>query len=183
MPIGGAPHRLTTEPGNQNVPNWSRDGRWIYFSANQGTGRDIWPTPSSGGPAERMTRGASGQFACESPDGRSLLFQPEDADSPLLAIPLTGGDARQLVACHFKRLWRRSARRLLVPCDPTPNPVVHVLDPETGKAPALGETRKPLGVLGSRRFSGRKDDLLFATREPQRRSHVDRELQVSRVFT
>jgi Tol biopolymer transport system component len=42
---GGTPHRLTTEPGDQNVPTWSRNGRWI-FSANQGTGRDIWRLPS-----------------------------------------------------------------------------------------------------------------------------------------
>ena len=49
--------------------------------------------------SERLIRGASGPFACESNDGKDLLFQPRDADSPLMAMPLTGGEARQLVAC------------------------------------------------------------------------------------
>ena len=96
---GGTPHRLTTDPGDQNVPYWSRDGRWIYFSADRGAGRDIWRVPATGGPSQPVTRGGSGDFACESADGKSLLYQPKDADSPLLALPLTGGAARQLVAC------------------------------------------------------------------------------------
>ena len=33
---GGSPRRITTGPGDQNTPTWSRDGRWIYFSSNQG---------------------------------------------------------------------------------------------------------------------------------------------------
>ncbi len=28
---GGAPRQLTRGDGNQNVPTWSQDGRWIYF--------------------------------------------------------------------------------------------------------------------------------------------------------
>jgi dipeptidyl aminopeptidase/acylaminoacyl peptidase len=90
---GGHPRRLTTQARDENVPTWSHDGRWIYFSADQGTGRDIWRLPASGGTPERMTRGASGPFACESADGKSLLFQLKDADSPLMAMPLNGGGA------------------------------------------------------------------------------------------
>ena len=36
---------------------------------------------------------------CESIDGKALLFQPKGADSPLMAMPLPGGAAKQLVAC------------------------------------------------------------------------------------
>ena len=43
-----------------------------------------------------MTRGGSGKFACESADGKHLIYQPTDADSPLLAMPVSGGPARQL---------------------------------------------------------------------------------------
>ena len=96
---GGTPRRLTTQAGHENLPTCSHDGRYIYLSADPGAGRDIWRALASGGILERMTRGASGHFACESGDGTTLLFQPEDADSPLMAMALTGGDARQLVAC------------------------------------------------------------------------------------
>ena len=34
-------------PGDQSVPYWSRDGRWIYFSADRGSGRDIWRVAAS----------------------------------------------------------------------------------------------------------------------------------------
>ena len=61
-----------------------------------------------------MTRGASGHFACESGDGTTLLFQPEDADSPLMAMALTGGERAAARSVRQKqRLWRWSARRVL----------------------------------------------------------------------
>ena len=97
---GGPPRRLTTQAGDERVPTWSRDGRWIYFSSEQGAAaRDLWRVSADGKTSERLIRGASGPFACESNDGKNLLFQPRDADSPLMAMPLTGGGARQLVAC------------------------------------------------------------------------------------
>ena len=33
---GGPPRRLTTQAGDERVPIWSRDGRWIYFTSEQG---------------------------------------------------------------------------------------------------------------------------------------------------
>jgi eukaryotic-like serine/threonine-protein kinase len=72
---GGAPRRLTAEKDEQVVPTWSHDGRWIYYSWWQRDGRDIWRIPADGGVPERLTHGAGGAFACESADGKSLLFQ------------------------------------------------------------------------------------------------------------
>jgi hypothetical protein len=51
------------------------------------------------GAPEQLARGATGPFACESADGKDLLFQPKDADSPLMAMALLPGEVRQLVAC------------------------------------------------------------------------------------
>ena len=47
--------------------------------------------PADGGAPERLTHGAGGPFACESADGKSLLFQPKDADSPLMTMELPSG--------------------------------------------------------------------------------------------
>ncbi len=96
---GGAPRRLTVEAGDQVVPAWSHDGRWIYYSWWLADSRDIWRVPADGGTPERLTHGAAGAFACESADGKSLLFQPKDADSPLMTMALAGGQPRQLIAC------------------------------------------------------------------------------------
>jgi eukaryotic-like serine/threonine-protein kinase len=136
---GGTPRRLTTQAGDENVPVWSHDGRWIYFSGDQGTGRDIWRVPPSGGVPERLTRGASGHFACESPDGKYLLFQLKNAESPLMAMELPTGVPRQLVACVRNGGFGVGAEGVYyVPCDSTANPPIHVMDLETGRDRRLG---------------------------------------------
>jgi Tol biopolymer transport system component/DNA-binding winged helix-turn-helix (wHTH) protein len=153
---GGAMRQLTNDPGDQNVPYWSRDGQWIYFSADRGTGRDIWRMPAAGGPSQRVTRGGSGNFACESPDGQTLLYQPVDADSPLLALPLTGGVARQLVACVKPTAFGAGREGVYyVACDRRPDPELHVMNPATGADRLLGRLEKyenqfvPLGLAVS----------------------------------
>jgi Tol biopolymer transport system component len=96
---GGSPRQITTEPGEQNVPTWSNDGRWIYFSVDQGAGREIWRVPADGGKAEQITHGGSGYLARESADGRSLLYQAGLSLLPLLKQPIEGGPAVSLVDC------------------------------------------------------------------------------------
>ncbi len=152
---GGALRRLTTDPGDQNVPSWSRDGRWIYFSADRGTGREIRRVPAGGGPSQPVTRGG-GHFACESADGKSLLYQPHDTDSPLLALPLTGGAPRQLVACVKATAFAASPQGIhYVACDSSPDPELHVMNPDTGQDRLLGRLEKyerqfpPLGLAVS----------------------------------
>jgi Tol biopolymer transport system component len=136
---GGAPSRLTTQTTDENVPTWSHDGRWIYFSGTQGGGRDIWRVPSGGGVPVQLTHGASGYFACESTDGKNLLFQTKAADSPLMMMALTSGQARQLIACVKNTAFGVGPRGVYyVPCDPSPDPPIHVRDPKTGRDERLG---------------------------------------------
>ena len=95
---GGSPRQLTADPGDEKMPTWSRDGRWIYFSSDRGGRLDIWRTAVAGGPGERVTMAAAVR-GYESPDGSAIVYQAADTDSPLLALPLAGGPARQLVEC------------------------------------------------------------------------------------
>jgi Tol biopolymer transport system component/DNA-binding winged helix-turn-helix (wHTH) protein len=148
---GGTPRRLTTQAGDENTPTWSHDGRYVYFSADPGSGRDIWRVLASGGVPERLTRGVRGYFACESADGKNLLFQPEDADTPLMAMALTGGEVRQLVTCVRNSAFGAGPQGIYyVPCDPSPDPSVHVLDLNTGRDRRLGTLDglmdRPLGL-------------------------------------
>jgi eukaryotic-like serine/threonine-protein kinase len=95
---GGPPRQITKGPGDHNTPTWSRDGRWIYFSSDQGAGRETWRVPAGGGAGERVMRDGSA-FALESMDGKELIYKPNFGDSPLVALPLAGGPARQVLPC------------------------------------------------------------------------------------
>jgi serine/threonine protein kinase len=100
---GGSTVRLISGPGDQNMPTWSRDGRWIYYSQSAGHSTDIWRVPSTGGTGERMTSDAGHSiFAVESTDGRDLIYKRNSlTDGPLLAKPLAGGPPRQLLPCVY----------------------------------------------------------------------------------
>ena len=148
---GGTPRQLTADKGDQVVPTWSQDGRWIYYAWWQADTRDIWRMPANGGAPERLTHGAAGAFACESADGKSLLYQPKDADSPLMIMELAGGQARQLIACVKNSAFGVGPRGVYyVPCDPDLDPPLYVLDPKTGRNARLGRLDglfpRPLGL-------------------------------------
>ena len=77
-PDGGEPRRITTHSGEDTAPNWSRDGRWIYFTSGRSGQDQIWKVPAATGespstPAVQVTQGG-GVDAFESSDGRYLYF-------------------------------------------------------------------------------------------------------------
>ena len=72
---GGRPRLLTTFPDSDNgAPNWSRDGKWIYFYSTHEKGPiQLWKIPFEGGKPVRVTKNG-GVYATESADGRFLYF-------------------------------------------------------------------------------------------------------------
>jgi serine/threonine protein kinase/Tol biopolymer transport system component len=166
---GGTPRRVTTEPGNQSMPTWSHDGRSIYYS----TGLDIWRISATGGTPERLTHGASGPFACESTDGKSLLYQLADDDSPLMTTSLRGGTTRQLVPCVKVGAFGVGPQGVYyVACDVRSDPL-YVLDLESGRERRIGTLenlrRRPNGLSVSRdgrtivysKVTSQNDDLML----------------------
>jgi Tol biopolymer transport system component len=109
---GGQPRRLTTDPAEDIVPSWSRDGRWIYFTSNRnadgGSGRlQIWKMPADGGEAVQMTR-QGGFEPMESPDGRWLYFSQDRGSSLICRMPTGGGAEAPLFDFHqknYSRVW------------------------------------------------------------------------------
>lgn len=93
---GGVPRQLTSGPGDQNKPVWSHDGLWIYFTADDGAGRDAWRMPAAGGRKEQVTHGGAAMQVWESKDGKKLLYS---LDNALWAVPVSGGAARQVLPC------------------------------------------------------------------------------------
>jgi dipeptidyl aminopeptidase/acylaminoacyl peptidase len=94
---GGASRCLTPVPSQALRPTWSRDGRWIYFSASSADGtREIWKVPARGGTMIRVTRGG-GFRAEESVDGKTLYFTKEMQQTSLWAMPAAGGSEEKLI--------------------------------------------------------------------------------------
>ena len=140
---GGSLRQLTHDPGDENMPSWSADGRWIYFSSDREGASDVWRIPSSGGPAERVTH-SGGTLAFESPDGRTLYFKRSFYDSPLLALPLSGGQERKVADCvpAFGFAVGRAGVYHLA-CGTTLDAPLFLLDASTGRDRLLGLLERP----------------------------------------
>ena len=139
----GLQQQITTDHGDQNVPTWSHDGDYIYFSWRQGHTpdvweRDIWRVRIDSGATEKVTRGGGGYVGRESADGRTLLYQPALRTSPVMAQPLAGGLPDTLIACVIGTAIAVSDNGIhYVPCSAVSQPgeatAMRLLDPRTGK--------------------------------------------------
>lgn len=73
--------RLTQGEGRNDGPDYSADGRWIYFNSSRSGRMQIWRVPAQGGEAERITDSPYGDwFPHPSPDGRKVIFLSYDGD-------------------------------------------------------------------------------------------------------
>ena len=144
----GIQQQITADPGDQNMPTWSHDGDWIYFSWKQGNARDfwqrdIWRTRVRKGSMEQVTHGGGGYVGRESADGKTLLYQPALRTSPVMAQPLAGGAPGTLIACVIGTAVAVTDSGIYyVPCSAGFAPgqtAVRVMDPGTGKDREVGK--------------------------------------------
>jgi Tol biopolymer transport system component len=94
---GGVPRLLPTLPGSDNGgPNWSRDGKSIYFYSDRGGEPfQLWRVPVSGGPPVQITK-HGGVFAAESADGQSLYYAKLETPG-IYKMPLQGGEEERVL--------------------------------------------------------------------------------------
>jgi Tol biopolymer transport system component len=103
---GGSERRLTTHSGYDDGPDYTPDGRWIYFNSDRSGSWDVWRIPSSGAGAndelaERITSDDwEDWFPHPSPDGKWIVFlsfmkgtkgHPPNQHVLLRRMPLAGG--------------------------------------------------------------------------------------------
>ncbi len=101
----GPPRRLITFPEADNgAPNWSRDGKWIYFYSTHEKGPlQLWKVPFQGGTPVRVTKNG-GAYATESEDGR-FLYYSKDEQPGIWRMPLNGGEEERVLDQFEGYLW------------------------------------------------------------------------------
>ena len=111
LATGGEPEQLDSNPGYDDGPDYSPDGKWIYFNSDRSGGWDVWRIPADGaGPndqkAEQITNDElEDWFPHPSPDGKWLVFlsfpkgtkthNDKLADMQLRMMPLSGARLTQ----------------------------------------------------------------------------------------
>lgn len=77
---GGEAEQLDSNPGYDDGPDYSPDGKWIYFNSDRSGKWDVWRIPAAGaGPADQKAERITNEetedwFPHPSPDGKWLLF-------------------------------------------------------------------------------------------------------------
>ena len=105
---GGAERRLTDAPGLDDGPDYSPDGRFIFFNSDRTGVMRIFRMRPDGSAQEQVTfdDACADWFPHPSPDGKWLVFlsydravrgHPPNQDVVLRLMPLTGGAPRVLV--------------------------------------------------------------------------------------
>jgi Tol biopolymer transport system component/DNA-binding winged helix-turn-helix (wHTH) protein len=100
----GPLRKLTSEPWNEEVPSWSRDGRWIYYASDRTGGWEVWKMPSTGGSAVQVTH-HGGFAAFESPDGEFLYYAKGLIVPGLWRVPSHGGEEVEVISSLEADYW------------------------------------------------------------------------------
>jgi serine/threonine protein kinase/Tol biopolymer transport system component len=89
---GSAPERTVGPPGRRCLSAaWSPDGKWIYMTANTGSGSHIWRQSFPGGTPEQITSGPTEEESVvAAPDGHSLVAQVVSRESSIWLHDLSG---------------------------------------------------------------------------------------------
>jgi dipeptidyl aminopeptidase/acylaminoacyl peptidase len=136
------PRKLITSTPGAFEPNWSHDGKWIYFvgGSNDAAGERLYRVPPQGGKSELLTTDG-GAWPRVAPDGQTLYFaensgthftlhmaslNPTGSESPVEGMP----------TLSFWANWELAAGRVyFFPVDD--HMTLHSFDLSTRKARSL----------------------------------------------
>jgi dipeptidyl aminopeptidase/acylaminoacyl peptidase len=102
---GGQARQLTTNPASDNNPQWSPDGKWLAYTANNDAKNwtaktEIMVIAAEGGTPRNLTKDffeSAGGGLSWSPDGKSLYFNTGiGVYSHIFKVPVSGGNASQI---------------------------------------------------------------------------------------
>ena len=120
---GGGLRRLTSNELSEFSPTWTGDGRIAFWRCRQATFDSALVAVSSDGEDEEVLYRARGSvFGADlTPEGDTLLFSaydPRAARPPsVYAVPLEGGQERELAADAGEAAWSPDADRIVFTSD------------------------------------------------------------------
>ena len=99
----GATPQQWTPWGNNSRPSWSRDGRWIYYGANDSSGEtQVWKISTAPDQTIRQVTQDGGFEAFESFDGATLYYT---RGAELRSMPLSGGPWKRITDRPVQPGW------------------------------------------------------------------------------
>jgi len=92
VPTRGGPARpLTSEHENDREPEWSADGRWVYFASKRGATDAVWRVASQGGVPQRVTMGTGPEsHPAVSRDGSRLVYSTFSEQYDVTVVDVDG---------------------------------------------------------------------------------------------
>jgi Tol biopolymer transport system component len=101
---GGEPKLMAGSEWNEAVPNWSRDGKWLYYASEQTGKWQLWKMPvDQKGPPVQVTQNG-GFLAVESLDGKWIYYSKREPWRGLWRCSKEGGK-EELVVDLPESLW------------------------------------------------------------------------------
>ena len=100
--VGGTARRLTTAPGNENLPKFSPDGQSVAFVGGYEGGADLYTLDIAAGTPKRLTFHPTREALCDwTPDGEALLYFSSEVSglrriSKILKVGLDAGQPEAL---------------------------------------------------------------------------------------
>ena len=100
---GGPPRQLTHGASGNDHPEWSRDGKAIYFMSNRSGRPETWRMPAGGGDSVQITTNGA-EDAFESFDGKSLIFSKgAEGVGGIYSMPIKGGPEKHIITVPLIR--------------------------------------------------------------------------------
>ncbi len=105
---GGIPRRISPEEVQEDLPIWSADDKYIYFSSNRSGIRTIWRTNADGsGETVQITK-IDSHRATPTFDGKTVYFTKTGFPKELWRVPADGGTEEivpEFNAAGFYNTW------------------------------------------------------------------------------
>ncbi len=103
---GGNARQFTHRPSGASSPQWSPEGKWIYFQSQRketDEHAEVYRIALDGGEAEQVTHSGNGvrQYAL-SPDGKWIAYTMTDAQTPVEKEAAQKGEDVQVVGKEIK---------------------------------------------------------------------------------
>jgi Tol biopolymer transport system component len=143
---GSHPRRLTEGRADYVLPNWSRDGKWIYLATNGSGTFQVARMPAGGGEITQITHGG-GTSSQESVDGTYVYYTHRTADAwSLRRCNRDGGNDSEVVSRIMNRAFAVGRDRIyfIPPPDGDGRSAVRCLDLRTGETNTVTPIQKPI---------------------------------------